>query len=302
MVFSSIRRFITVSREDGFLTAIDRTKAYLGIQATILKQTYFSRPIGEKRVRKNILGSQMDLNVESSQVARQLAETGMKERGSITAYQDLLGSLRDDNETVYVVDIGANIGYFTLTAANVLGPTGRIFAFEPGPRNYSQLKNNIELNNYSQINTKQVAIGSERSIMELQLIGDSNIHQMAEINPGTGKKTIEVDVHTLDEFVESEGIPIDAPLVIKMDVEGYEGEVFEGMTDLLKSDRPIYILVELHPIDDDPRDKILNALKTNGFEIEMASYNGGQTMKKGTTYDEIRRLNSNTHILAQRDR
>lgn len=300
MAFGSVQRFIDVTRDDGLSTAITRTKAFLEIQTTILKQTYFHRPIGEPRVRTEILGSQMDLDVASSQVARQLAANGIKEPGSVTAYRDLLAALRNDNETVHVFDVGANIGYFALVAANVLGSTGQIYAFEPGPNNIRQLEKNIDLNNYSQINVEQAAIGAEQSTMELQLIGDSNIHQMAEVNPNTGAETIEVDVRTLDEFVDSQAIPADEPLVVKMDIEGYEGAAFEGMANLLESDRPMYILVEIHPVDDDPREEILNALETNGFELGMASYDGGQTVTTNATYDDVRHLNSNTHILAQR--
>jgi len=300
MTFGSVQRFIDVTRDDGLSTAVTRTKAFLEIQATTLEQTYFRRPIGEPRVRTEILGSQMDLDISSSQVARQLAANGIKEPGSVTAYRDLLAALRDNNEIVHIFDVGANIGYFTLIAANVLGSTGQIYAFEPGPNNIRQLKQNIELNNYSQIDIEQIAIGAEQSTMELQLIGDSDIHQMVEVNPSTDGETIEVDVRTLDEFVDSQAVPADEPIVIKMDIEGYEGAAFEGMTDLLESDRPMYILVEIHPVDDSPREDILDALQTHGFELGMVSYDGGQTVTTDAAYDDVRHLNSNTHILAQR--
>jgi FkbM family methyltransferase len=145
-----------------------------------------------------------------------------------------------------VLDIGANIGWFSLVAAKHIGPTGVIHAFEPRPVTYSMLAKTIALNGLRDlVHLWEYALSDEA--------GDLMINWAANTdNPGNsfvtkdktgpaGHESARVRAVRLDEL-----LPDIAPDVIKIDVEGAEPMVFAGAVNALKRRRPI-ILSELFP-------------------------------------------------------
>lgn len=64
-----------------------------------------------------------------------------------------------------IFDIGANIGYYTLLAESLVGPEGRVFAFEPHPENYEKLKENIEVNGYTNCYLINKAVSDKSGII-----------------------------------------------------------------------------------------------------------------------------------------
>ncbi len=68
-----------------------------------------------------------------------------------------------------VLDLGANIGYFTLIAAKLVGVNGKVYAFEPDPTNFSFLKRNVEINNYKNVVCEQKAVSNENGKLKLFL-------------------------------------------------------------------------------------------------------------------------------------
>ena len=141
-----------------------------------------------------------------------------------------------------VVDLGANIGYYSLLAARLVGSKGRVYAFEPEPTNYSLLLKNIELNGYHNIIpvSKAVsnAVGTVRLFLDNQ---DTGAHTICE--PGKKGKPIEVESVTLDEFFKDREPRID---VIKMDIEGAEMSALVGMDRILKENNDLRIFVEFY--------------------------------------------------------
>ena len=142
-----------------------------------------------------------------------------------------------------VVDIGANMGYFTLLAARLVGKTGRVYAFEPEPTNYSLLLKNIEVNGYDNVVPVQKAASNKSGKVKLFVseedAGNSTIFQY-----GDGRKFIEVEAVTLDEFFADKAHPIN---VIKMDAEGAEMAVLLGMDRIIRENQDIKIFSELYP-------------------------------------------------------
>jgi FkbM family methyltransferase len=142
-----------------------------------------------------------------------------------------------------VVDIGANIGYFTLLAARLVGKTGKVYAFEPEPTNYNLLLKNIELNGYDNIVPVQKAVSNKSGVVRLFVseedAGNSTIFQYGE-----GRNFIEVEAVTLDEFFADKKRPIN---VIKMDAEGAEMAVLLGMDRIITENPDIRIFSELYP-------------------------------------------------------
>ena len=121
-----------------------------------------------------------------------------------------------------VLDIGANIGYYTLIFANLVGNEGIVYAFEPNPTNFSLLKKNVEINGYHNVTIIPNAVSDKNGKTTLFLGKDNMVtHRIfdAQIDP---RKTIDVDVISLDEYFKNYNRRID---FIKMDVEGFLNSV-----------------------------------------------------------------------------
>lgn len=135
-------------------------------------------------------------------------------------------------------DIGANAGFYTLAFAKLVGPNGRVWAFEPLPENAANLLRHLELNAISNATLLQAAVSDRTAVMGFQ----------AGANNSAGKLAVSTAVHavltaSLDELVQRYGLP--SPDLVKMDVEGAETDVLKGATGLLERGSTTF-LVALH--------------------------------------------------------
>jgi len=143
-----------------------------------------------------------------------------------------------------VVDAGAHIGYYTLLAARKVGPTGKVYAFEPAPSNYDLLAKNIDLNGYQNVVPVRKAVSNGQGIVEFFLRPDSLGHSLHPVTLVGGKAT-SVEAITLDGFFEGEGWP---PVhLVKMDIEGAEPAALEGMAQLLERNSSMFLILEYIP-------------------------------------------------------
>ncbi len=142
-----------------------------------------------------------------------------------------------------VVDIGANLGYFTVIAAGRVGPSGHVFAYEPDPHNFALLKKNIATNSFGHVTTLPIALSDTAGSREL-FFGDNQCTLSFSDKKGAGRsETVETD--TLDASLAKLGAPrID---IIKMDIEGAEPIAFAGMQETLARNPTLTILFELYP-------------------------------------------------------
>lgn len=167
-----------------------------------------------------------------------------------------------------VVDAGANVGVFTLAAARRVGPQGKVIAFDPLPRNYRYVVANTVLNGYGNVVVEQQAVGDRDGEMEINLFGGDNVSVSDEVTGGDGKEPITVPCCRLDTYLREHGVErVD---VVKVDVEGAEGAVLEGMTETLKAQKPA-VIMEVHPdflqsVSGSPRE-VLGRLQALGYRI-----------------------------------
>jgi FkbM family methyltransferase len=141
-------------------------------------------------------------------------------------------------------DLGANIGFFTLLAAKLVGPSGCVVSFEADPEIAARLRENISRNSFSWVTVEQKAVWSEPSLVTF-------LRMDPAISPDRGQG------HIIPDAISPNAIPIEAvsldaytsnnsaPQFIKCDVEGAEVEVFRGARRLLAEKRPS-VLCELH--------------------------------------------------------
>lgn len=135
-------------------------------------------------------------------------------------------------------DLGANAGFYSLLLARLVGPTGRVIAFEPAPRNVSLLERHIALNAIRNITVAPLCVGDECNDVDFELEPNPCLGRVAD-----GPTGFRVRMTTVDSFVYAEGHP--APDILKIDVEGAESRVLTGMTTVLRAARPI-LMIELH--------------------------------------------------------
>jgi len=178
-----------------------------------------------------------------------------------------------------VVDLGANIGYFTLLASSLVGPKGKVFAFEPEPKNYNYLIKNIKLNNYKQTTAFQKAISDKNGMTKLFICSYDTGHHTIKQSNGIeaykhgrvlGKEEfIDIETVTLDEFFKNNEKSID---VIKMDVEGAEFLALKGMDRVLRVNERIKMFIEFFPLlikkmGDSPEEFIKKIIQDYKFSI-----------------------------------
>jgi FkbM family methyltransferase len=165
------------------------------------------------------------------------------------------------------IDIGANIGYYTLIAARAVGPKGRVFAFEPDPDNFALLKKNVEQNGYQNVTLVNRAVSNRAQTLRLFRSetnrGDHRVYDSKDGRPSIGIKAVALDGYFLkmDKVVQ----------FIKMDIQGAEALALEGMKRLIRSNRRLKLVTEFSPgalklCGSDPW-KYLKNLQKLGFKI-----------------------------------
>ncbi len=164
-----------------------------------------------------------------------------------------------------VFDIGANIGVLTLLMARQLeNSSARIYSFEPEPRNFNKLVRNVSLNQLqSMIQPRQLALGAEKGTVALHVRGTvgEGRHSIAESKGATD--SISVELSTCEAFAHDEEA---FPDLLKIDVEGAEGQVLQGLTGLLQTHPPRDIFLEVHTKGDS--DNMPDGTKINDWFVQ----------------------------------
>ena len=140
------------------------------------------------------------------------------------------------------VDGGANTGVFAFTAARLVGPTGRVLAFEPGSACFAALTQSRALNQFEHLRLVNKALSNQSGTARLyHCMGQENAFSLGAENGATFD---EISTTTLDEIAQAEQLPrVD---FIKLDVEGAEELVLRGAKQVLEHSRPM-VLFEVNP-------------------------------------------------------
>jgi FkbM family methyltransferase len=177
------------------------------------------------------------------------------------------------------VDVGANVGYFTILGGQLVGHTGRVVAIEAHPRMADFLRRNVVLNSMPAfVTTWHRAAWSEATTLEFHL----RVRYAASSSVSTsGKHSLDY-YHDTEETVEVEAVVLDDLLsdlrtvdVIKIDVEGAEVHVLKGLTRTLKANPAMAIMFEWAPDllrkEGLGPDALLDLLEDNGFTFRLLS-------------------------------
>ena len=178
--------------------------------------------------------------------------------------------LRPDS---FVVDVGANIGWFTFISAK---RASIVHAFEPEPLNYSLLARSVALNSFKNVVLRQLCISDHEGTAELHLSEYTGRHSIV----WGGERKVVVRCTTLDRLFPTETIDL-----LKIDVEGAEPEVILGAKRIIQQKRVRHVIMEWnpkvwtgrrHPLD------YFNAFHVDGkttFEFPDGSINAYMTLR-----------------------
>ena len=142
------------------------------------------------------------------------------------------------------VDVGANIGWYTVIACKLVGETGRVIAFEPDPTSFGFLARNVEANACGNVTLEQKALSNAEGTVELFIATEHlGLHRIYDL--GDDRESVSVDAVPLDSYLE--GLDESSVNVIKIDTEGAEGVILEGMTQTVEDNRGLKVFLEYDP-------------------------------------------------------
>jgi len=169
-----------------------------------------------------------------------------------------------------VIDIGANVGYYTLLMAQLVGKLTS-FSFEPEHSNFNLLKENVTINDYQHVVLEQKAVGNMTGKTQLYLCDtNTEMHRLYRSSTKKFNKSIEVNVITLDDYFKNTE-HLNKINFIKIDAEGSEFDILKGMKTILNENRKLNIMLEFIPrhlinSGSDPKD-LLNFLLNQNFQL-----------------------------------
>jgi FkbM family methyltransferase len=145
-----------------------------------------------------------------------------------------------------VVDVGANVGIYTLLAAKLLEGTGKIYSFEPTPRIYEILRDNVQVNSFLElgiVQLHQVAVTDRSGKARLSIFNNDSGHNTL-FRDGKADDEIDVATTSLDEILATQ----ERVDIVKIDAEGAEPLIVRGMQQVIKRNPKIRILLEFAPV------------------------------------------------------
>jgi len=235
----------------------------------------------------------MYLNAYDPGISTTLITEGIREAEHV-------GQVRDNLKTGMTgIDLGANIGYYVLIEAKRISKSGKIYAIEPEPGNIELLKKNIRANDFEDtVVISQYIVGDRDEMSSLRISALSNRHSMSTANrykvSGADKApVINVAMIKLDSFMDKNNLQPKDINFLRVDIEGYEVIVFQGMHRLLSARTPLKIFIEFHPKWYSEWgwtfEKLIDYLESFGLHIKSIAYksNKGSTAIDNPTREQV---------------
>jgi FkbM family methyltransferase len=207
-----------------------------------------------------------------------------------TTERNAFGKLCREGDVVY--DVGANVGLFAVYAAHLVGPTGQVVAFEPERNNHECLAETIRANQLDNLQLRTVAVGRRNESAVFDHRGGAFSGRLVDHGRyETTQNTSTVEVVSLDELV-AQG-ELRPPTLVKIDVEGNERLVLEGMEQIMQSHGPT-IVCEVHSHLGDSSRQVIQFVEQLGYSLySLESVAAGSPVK-------IRELNLRDWFVAQK--
>jgi len=251
------------------------------------------RKIRRKYVVRKINGFHMALNMHDEGICKDLFLFGIREPYT-TQYLQTQHVLHKGD---VVFDVGANIGYYVLLEAGLIGENGCVHAFEPVTENYLLLMQNLKLNHIGNVETWPFAVGEQISLKTVYITEKMNLSTLLPSGIQVQiKDKMLVPVFPLDFFTRK----FKPPNMVRMDVEGYEYYILKGMKETLKYHPKLLIEIHSYLLNKKQLDTIFNILEEHGYTPQFAVKEEYCTTKTAKIFNpELKRIKINIHSLKQ---
>ena len=233
-----IKRSIEIFKKEGFGGFLRAIKKYYQEYPPLRYHFYYwlkSKLSRSKIVVKEVQGSKMYLDLNDYGLSRHLYFYGIREPECTRIMKQYV------KKGMTILELGANIGYYALMEAAIMKNKGKIYAVEPFPPNFSMLQKNIALNSYEPIIESYNLAMSNRSGKDKLYVSEK--HNLCNMMQSGATDFIEIQTSTLDDFLVGK----QQPDIIRMDIEGFEYYVLDGMEKTLQNGKPFMMFMEVHP-------------------------------------------------------
>ena len=227
---------------------------------TILIKRFF---LGNKENKITVNGYEMNVNPSDKGISEELSMFNIHEPLNTKFLSEQL------EEGMICLDVGANLGYFAFLESLKVGKTGKVIGVEPAPSTFELFKKNIKLQKYQNISSYNFAFTNKESIVDFFVSNSSNWSRIIEEKDndhGDKGNIIKIKCRTIDNFIDE--IKLNKLNLIKLDLEGYEYEIFEGAQKTLSKLKPM-LQIEVHRdfMGIEKSLKFLKNLKDLGYDI-----------------------------------
>ncbi len=256
----------------------------LGQRFPFLKRIYSLAYDSLRPARVKVFDQWLTLHPDDRVFSKEVLSKGVFEKFETQLF---LSSLE---EGMTVFDIGANVGYYTLIAAQKVGSSGHVYAFEPDKENFKILQKNVLSNNHSNVTLMDYALSDKDGYLELYLSpdnkGDHRTYKTPE--PQEKRDFYKVRAISIDSLFSSAGT---YPSVIKMDIQGFEFFALTGMQALITRTPNLVLYTEFWPYGltasglDSPV-RYYSILKNLGFDIFNID-DSKETLSRVLNIDEL---------------
>ncbi|OYU93280.1 MAG: hypothetical protein CFE21_21170 [Bacteroidetes bacterium B1(2017)] len=167
-----------------------------------------------------------------------------------------------------VLDVGANIGIYSLISSKIVGGNGAVFAFEPSPYCQKRISENMNLNSFKNITIIESCVSNTNGTTDFYLCDDDAYNSMTKYTMLPYEKKIELPVITIDDFIKNK--KLNSVDILKIDTEGVDHLVIEGASETIRLFHPIIFFEYNRVISDKSSSNIgsgLYLLWDLGYEI-----------------------------------
>ncbi|OVE85148.1 FkbM family methyltransferase [Natronolimnobius baerhuensis] len=256
---------------------------------------------------------ELKLDLSDRGISRDLYLFRTRETHTTAIYRRELERVeRDVDGPMQIVDIGANIGYFALTELAMTSEETSVIAFEPDGETIQLLEENISRNGYQdRVTLERAAVGPKQGSATLERATHSNLNQIQtssiEGHHADVESTTTVSMWSLESYLAATELEPERISVVRMDVEGYEVEIIEGMESLLTAETPLLLFLEMHPhlLSDEQTEALLERFAAAGLEIVSVSIEGSISIlqyeeRQDVTYDDLAEIDHGYRLFLRR--
>jgi FkbM family methyltransferase len=199
----------------------------------------------KKDIRRKLIDVEMYLDLVTPGISKTLAIHKSREDDMVQVMKEVI------KPGMTIIDCGSNIGFYPLLEEKLLGDSGMVYAIEPDVRNYRLLVKNANINKKGMIKTFNIAVSNVTGQQKMFVAEQSNLNKLISSEDDNFPKRhvvdeiVDIETITMDQFCKQQKINVD---FVRMDIEGFEVEVFQGMKDIFKNSKSGFmVFLELHP-------------------------------------------------------